>query len=129
MSGDRHSKQRGQRWEALLQAREVCIRQLLVTRVMGARTGKPVSLLPPALVKKNNPSLCLQDCRGGEWLLGRVSWYRTGSSGWGGGRRAALCLPVVYRTGPTFSLRDPDPRPRLSAPMMDWEFLPGQNIM
>lgn len=85
MSGDRHSKQRGQRWEALLQAREVCIRQLLVTRVMGARTGKPVSLLPPALVKKNNPSLCLQDCRGGEWLLGRVSWYRTGSGGWGGG--------------------------------------------
>lgn len=55
MSGDRHSKQRGQRWEALLQAREVCIRQLLVTRVMGARTGKPVSLLPPALVKKKQP--------------------------------------------------------------------------
>lgn len=59
MSGDRHSKQRGQRWEALLQAREVCIRQLLITRVMGARTGKPASLLPPALVKKNNPSECV----------------------------------------------------------------------
>lgn len=63
----------------------------------GARTRKP-AFFPRRWSERTAPGSVSTGRQRWRVALGRVSWYRTGSGGWGRGRRAALCRlwPIAH---------------------------------